>query len=113
MVAGDKHQLLELEELLYVLVERGWTETQTESGLDLPCSRRWWTLKGLKPRAMEACIAGSGPLGLEQLTDRGAPESPILPAAPGGLILCLSLPGEMFALPYIPTEQIDLFKNVN
>lgn len=30
-----------------------------------------------------------------------------------GLILCLSLPGEMFALSYIPTEQIDLFKNVN
>lgn len=62
---------------------------------------------------MEAGIAGSGPLALEQLTDRGAPERPVLPAAPGGLILCLSLPGEMFALPYIPTEQIDLFKNVN
>lgn len=49
MVAGDKHQLLELEELLYVLAERGWTETQTESRLDLPFSRRWWIPKVLKP----------------------------------------------------------------
>lgn len=49
VVAGDKHQLLELEELLYVLAERGWTETQTESRLDLPFSRRWWIPKVLKP----------------------------------------------------------------
>lgn len=49
MVAGDKHQLLELEELLYVLAEGGWTETQNESGLGLPSRRRWWIPKGLKP----------------------------------------------------------------
>lgn len=57
--------------------------------------------------------ASYGPAGLERHIDHGAPGSPILQAVPGGLALCLFLPDEIFALSYIPTEQIDLFKNVN
>lgn len=76
MVAGDKHQLLELEELLYVLAEREWTETQTESGLDLAFSRRWWIPERLKPGALLPGTVSHGPLGLEQHTDHGTPECP-------------------------------------
>lgn len=49
VVAGDKHQLLELEELLYVLAERGWTETQTESWLDLRLQQHASPPPPLKP----------------------------------------------------------------